>query len=86
MASNPSKPCAATTVSIESAITSLDTKEYLIPFVPIEIPSETLMVLKIIDLHPEISAPSAAASANWLICMLHGETMLQVEAIPIWGF
>ena len=67
---------------MESAITSLETREYLIPFVPIDIPSETLIVLKIMDLPPELFAPSAAASANRLICILQGVTMLHVEAIP----
>jgi len=38
---------AWTTVSIESAIISLEGKEYRIPGVPIEIPSLTPMVLKI---------------------------------------
>ena len=37
-------PSAPTTVSIESAITSLDTNEYRIPGVPILIPSDTVMV------------------------------------------
>ena len=43
------------------------------------------MVLKITDFDPVLSAPSAAASANVLMCILHGVTMLQVEAIPICG-
>ena len=38
---------APTTVSMESAMISLDGKEYLIPLVPIEIPSLTPIVLKI---------------------------------------
>ena len=84
-ATSPSNPWPPTTVSIESAITSLETKEYLIPWVPIEIPSETVMVLKITDFDPVLSAPSAAASAKILMCMLHGVTMLQVEAIPTCG-
>jgi hypothetical protein len=40
------------TVSIESAITSRDTSEYFMPSVPIEIASETVMVLKITGLAP----------------------------------
>ena len=39
-----------TTVSMESAMTSRDTSEYLMPGVPIEMPSETVMVLKTIAL------------------------------------
>lgn len=38
--------CAPITVSIESAIRSLDCKLKLIPSVPIEMPSETPIVLK----------------------------------------
>ena len=41
----PSKDWQPTTVSMESAMTSLETKEYRIPKVPIEIPSEIVMVL-----------------------------------------
>ena len=54
---NPSKPCAAETASIESAIISLDTNEYLIPGVPIEIPSDTVMVLNMIPFAPDSSTP-----------------------------
>ena len=42
---------------MESAITSLETSEYLMPGVPIDIPSETVIVLKIIDFPPALSAP-----------------------------
>ena len=78
----PSNPCPPTTVSIESAITSLDTNEYRIPLVPIDIPSDTVMVLNITALEPALSAPFAAASASLSICILQGVTMLQVEATP----
>ena len=47
IAITPSKPSQAETVSIESAITSLETREYFIPSVPIEIPSEIVIVLNI---------------------------------------
>ncbi len=70
-ASNPSHP---TTVSIESAITSRETSEYFIPSVPIEIPSEIVIVLKISALPPASSAPAAASRANSSICELHGVT------------
>ena len=80
---NPSKPSQPTTVSIESAMTSLETREYLIPLVPIEIPSDTVIVLKITDLPPQESILEAATFANSLMCMLHGVTILHVEATPI---
>jgi len=86
IATTPSKPSQPVTVSIESAITSRDTREYFIPSEPIDMPSEIVMVLKITPLPPAASAPAAAFSANLLICILHGVTMLQVDAIPICGF
>ena len=46
MASTPSMLCAPQTVSIESAMTSRETREYFIPSVPIEMPSLTVMVPK----------------------------------------
>jgi hypothetical protein len=55
------------------------------PLVPIDIPSETVIVLKITDFDPTESAPLAADSASLLICMLQGVTILQVEAIPTCG-
>jgi len=56
------------------------------PGVPMLIPSETVIVPKITDLPPAASAPAAASRASWSMCMLHGVTMLQVEAIPTTGF
>jgi hypothetical protein len=82
IATNPSNPWHPTTVSIESAMTSRETNEYFIPCVPIEIPSEIVIVLKIVALPPAESTPKAASRASWSICMLHGVTMLHVEAMP----
>ena len=45
IATMPSWPMQPETVSIESAITSRDTNEYFIPSVPMEIPSEIVIVL-----------------------------------------
>ena len=53
---------APQTVSIESAITSRETREYFIPSVPIEMPSLTVMVPKICGMAP---AARTAASARW---------------------
>ena len=55
------------------------------PGVPMEMPSDTVMVLKTTLFAPASSAPMAAASASASMCMLQGVTMLQVEAIPICG-
>src|SRR5437868_7244443 len=82
-ASNPSHPA---TVSIESAMTSRETREYFIPSVPIEMPSEMVIVPKMIALPPASLTPTDASTASLSICMLHGVTMLQVEAMPIWDF
>ena len=48
MATKPSMPSQPTTVSMESAMTSRETSEYFMPSVPIEMPSEMVMVLKMI--------------------------------------
>ena len=85
-ATKASKPWQPTTVSMESAMTSRDTREYFMPSVPIEMPSEMVMVLNTTALPPFSLMPWATLTANWSMCMLHGVTMLQVEATPIWGF
>ena len=59
---------------MESAITSRETKEYFMPSVPIEIPSEMVMVLKITAFPPASFAPAAASLASSSMCMLHGVT------------
>jgi hypothetical protein len=79
----PSKPSAPATVSSESAITSRDTREYFIPSVPIEMPSETVMVPKATGLPPAELTPAEARAASTSRCMLHGVTWLQAEQTPI---
>src|SRR5437868_6428775 len=81
----PSMPAQPTTVSMESAMTSRDTSEYFIPSLPMEMPSEMVMVLKMIDLPPAAFAPFSASSASLSMCALHGVTMLHVEAMPMSG-
>src|SRR5580658_4373113 len=49
------------------------------------IPSETVIVPKMTAFPPAASAAAAASRASWSMCMLHGVTMLQVEAIPTTG-
>ena len=66
-------------------MTSRDTSEYFIPSVPIEMPSDTVMVLKITALPPAAFAPAAACRASSSMCTLHGVTWLQVEQMPICG-
>src|SRR5271165_5449630 len=52
------------------------------PSVPMLIPSATVMVPKMMDFPPAASAPAPASRARASICMLHGVSMLQVEATP----
>src|SRR4051812_28543865 len=56
------------------------------PGVPLEMPSETVIVLKTMLFAPAASAPSAASRASASMCMLHGVRLLHVEAIPTCGF
>src|SRR5882724_2883429 len=85
MATKPSNPSAPTTVSIESAMISRETSEYRMPGEPMEMPSETVIVLKMTLLPPALSAPAAAARASSPMCMLHGVRLDHVDAMPIWG-
>ncbi len=55
------------------------------PGVPIEMPSETVMVLNSTLLPPAASTPAAASRASSPMCMLQGVTFAQVEATPICG-
>src|SRR5271167_1916086 len=50
------------------------------------IPSETVIVPKMTALPPAASAPAAASRASLSMCMLHGVTMLHVDAMPTIGF
>src|SRR3954471_18144119 len=56
------------------------------PGVPMLMPSETVIVPKIIALPPAALAPASASMASLSMCMLHGVTMLQREAMPMTGF
>ena len=66
MATKPSMPSQPTTVSIESAMTSRDTSEYFMPSVPIEMPSEMVMVLKMMALPPAALTPLAALAGEFV--------------------
>ena len=73
------------TSSIESAITSRDTRLVFIPLVPIVIPSEIATVLNSIGVAPASRMPSftfAASARRW---KLHGIVSIQVEATPMIG-
>ena len=53
------------------------------PSVPMEMPSEMVMVLKMMLFPPAASTPLADSLAKRSMCMLQGVTMLQVLAMPI---
>ena len=78
----PSYPIPTQTVSIESAITSLEISDNFIPSVPIDIPSDIVIVLKIIPLPPVEFTPFSASRANLSMCILQGVTLAHVDAIP----
>lgn len=64
--------CALTTVSIESAMISLETKENRIPSVPLDIPSLTPMVLNIKPTKFSYCTLALTSFAKSLRCILQG--------------
>ncbi len=56
------------------------------PGVPIEMPSETVMVPNVIALAPAASTPPAASRASSSMCILQGVMLLHVDAMPTCGF
>ncbi len=82
MASNRS---ACMTNSTESAITSRDTREARMPSCPIEIPSETAMVVKVRPTPPLARTPRLASAASIGPVRLQGVTSLPAETSPTWG-
>ena len=67
-------------------MTSLETREYFMPSVPIEIPSDTVIVLNVTALHPALFTDSSTISAREFRCILHGVTLAPSEAIPTIDF
>src|SRR6266481_2392806 len=84
-ASRPSTLCAWQTVSIESAITSRDTRLYFIPSVPIEIPSLTVMVPNTWGIVPAFRKAVMARSVRRFRPMLQGVIVLYPLATPTIG-
>ena len=84
-ATTPSASTPSAASSIESAITSRDTSDARIPSLPIEMPSETTMVLNSIGVPPAARMPSFTFSPSVRRCMLHGVTSLHVLASAISG-
>ena len=73
------------TVSIESAIISLDCKLYRMPVVPIEIASDTPMVLNCIGCNPASATPFFTTFDKSSRCMLHGLPLYQTDEMPTCG-
>jgi hypothetical protein len=55
------------------------------PGEPIEMPSETVMVLNSTALPPAALTPRSASAASSLRCMLQGVRFAQLEAMPTCG-
>ena len=86
MAITPSMLWAPQAVSIESAMTSRETREYFIPSVPIEMPSLTVMVPNTWGMAPAARAALSARRARTSSPALQGVMVLQPLAIPTIGF
>ena len=56
------------------------------PWVPIEMPSDTVIVLKSTPLPPDTFTEFSTTSASLLICILHGVTFAPVDAMPTKDF
>ena len=82
MVISPSYHCAPMTVSIESAIRSRDWSEYDIPSVPMEMPSDTPMVLKRRPTSPAALTPSLTLAARSFRCMLQVLPSHQLLTMP----
>ena len=80
-----SKKCPRATSSIESAMTSRDTRLVRMPGVPIVMPSEIATVLNSIGVPPASRMPSFTFAASARRVKLHGIVSIQVEATPMIG-
>ena len=77
---------ALMTVSMLSAMRSLDWRLNDMPLVPMEMPSLTPIVLNRNGTKPAWRTPSFTASESSRRCMLHVLPSYQTEEIPTWGF
>ena len=86
MTRTPSIHCPWTESSTQSAITSRETSEYLIPSVPMAMPSEMIGVPNIWGFPPAFRIAALAASASGCRPALQGVIVECPLAIPIIGF
>ena len=80
-----SKRWPSATSSMESAITSRETRLVFIPLVPIVMPSEIAIVLNSIGVPPAARMPSLTFCASARRWKLQGIVSIQVEATPMIG-
>ena len=85
MASRPSMLSALQAVSIESAITSRETREYFMPSVPMEMPSLTVMVPKVCGIAPAARSADSARVASTFRPRLQGVMVEYAFATPTMG-
>ena len=85
MATSPSKRLPRATSSTESAMTSRLISEAFMPWVPMVMPSEMVMVLNSIGVPPAARMPSLTASATSRRWKLQGPISVQVLAMPMIG-
>src|SRR5712691_3981511 len=84
-ARRPSMASPLTTVSMASAITSRETREYFIPSVPIEMASLTVGVPNICGIVPAALSAESARAASAPRPKLHGVMLLCALATPTMG-
>ena len=73
------------TSSIESAMTSRDTRDVFMPSVPMVMPSLIAIVLNSIGVPPASRTPRFTCSASARSVKLHGMVSVQVLAMPTMG-
>ena len=81
----PSNRWPSATSSIESAMTSRDTRLVFIPLVPIVMPSEIAIVLSSIGVPPASRIPCLTFAASARRWKLQGIVSIHVEATPMIG-
>ena len=84
-AMTPSKRWPRATSSIESAMTSRETRLVFMPLVPIVMPSEMAIVLSSIGVPPASRMPSLTFAASARRWKLQGIVSIHVEATPMIG-
>ena len=85
ISTSPSKGCAIAMISTESAMSSLEMREYFIPSWPMARPSHTPIVENSIGVPPATLTPAFTAEAISFKCRWPGIISFAEFAIPIMG-